>query len=223
MSVAHGGQTVVSLATGELVRDRLPAGVMLLISASIGCATFPGRAGLPGRRRGVPAVAFGGHGADELADCTDRVDRSHRRRDHAYGTDRARTCRDPDRRGRRRQDASALGVAAGLAAGFADGCWLVELAPVTGGDEVVKAVAAAMRSPATDIDVLAAGRFSERRVLIVLDNCEHVLDAVADLVDTTTVAPDVHVLLTSREPLGLEGEQVRRVQSLDGARRAGPG
>jgi len=52
-------------------------------------------------------------------------------------------------------------------------------------------------------------------VLIVLDNCEHVLDTAADLVDAVLEsAPDVHVVVTSRAPLGLDGEQVRRVQSL---------
>ena len=108
----------------------------------------------------------------------------------------------------------ALGVAAAVAAGFTDGCWLVELAPVADGDEVVKTVAAALRSPTTTADALV-GYLADRRVMIVLDNCEHVLDAAADLVDAIlATAPDVHVLVTSREPLGLEGEQVRRVQSL---------
>ena len=52
-------------------------------------------------------------------------------------------------------------------------------------------------------------------MLLVLDNCEHVLDAAADLVDAIVAgAPEVHVVVTSREPLGLEGEQVRRIQSL---------
>ena len=108
----------------------------------------------------------------------------------------------------------ALGIAAAAAAEFADGCWLVELAPVAGGDEVVTAVAAAMRAPTTDLDALAA-YLADRRVLIVLDNCEHVLDAAAELVDVVLAdASDVHVVVTSREPLGLDGEQVRRVQSL---------
>ena len=108
----------------------------------------------------------------------------------------------------------ALGVAAAIAAGFTDGCWLVELSPVADGDEVVKTVAAAMRAPTTTTDALV-DYLADRRVLIVLDNCEHVLDAAADLADAILAdAADVHVLVTSREPLGLDGEQVRRVQSL---------
>ncbi len=108
----------------------------------------------------------------------------------------------------------ALGVAASVAPEFADGCWLVELAPVAGGEEVVKVVASALRSPTTGSDALA-GYLAERRVFVVLDNCEHVLEAAVDLVDVVLAnAKDVHVLVTSREPLGLDGEHVRRVQSL---------
>ena len=108
----------------------------------------------------------------------------------------------------------ALGIAAAIAVVFADGCWMVELAPVAGGDEVLKTVAAAIRAPTTTTDALV-DYLADRRVLIVLDNCEHVLDAVADLVDAVLAdCADVHVLVTSREPLGLDGEQVRRVQSL---------
>ena len=71
-----------------------------------------------------------------------------------------------------------------------------------------------MRAPTTTADALV-DYLADRRVLIVLDNCEHVLDAAADLVDAiAAAAADVHVLVTSREPLGLDGEQVRRVQSL---------
>ncbi len=108
----------------------------------------------------------------------------------------------------------ALGVAASVAAEFADGCWLIELAPITGEDDVVNTVAAGMRAPSNGLDALV-GYLAERQVLLLLDNCEHVIDAVADFVDAvlrSTVG--VHVLTTSREPLGLDGEQVRRVQSL---------
>ena len=117
----------------------------------------------------------------------------------------------------------ALGVAASIAAGFTDGCWLVELSPVADGDEVVKSVAAAIRAPTTTTDALV-DYLADRRVLIVLDNCEHVLDAAADLVDAiAAAAADVHFLVTSREPLGLDGEQVRRVHSLAlPAAEAGP-
>ena len=90
----------------------------------------------------------------------------------------------------------------------------MELAPVADGDEVITIVAGAMQAPMTTVDTLASF-LADRRMLVVLDNCEHVLDAAAELVDEVlAVAPDVHFIVTSREPLGLDGEHVRRVQSL---------
>jgi predicted ATPase len=108
----------------------------------------------------------------------------------------------------------ALGVAGAVASDYPDGCWLVELAPVADGAEVAKTVAAAVAAPATEAEGLAR-YLADRNVLIVLDNCEHVLEDAADLVDgVLAVGPDVHVIATSREPLGVDGEQVRRVGSL---------
>lgn len=108
----------------------------------------------------------------------------------------------------------ALAVAASVSSAFPDGCWLVELAPVVDGADVAPAVAAAIRAPVTTTSELAQ-YLTDRRALIVLDNCEHVLDDAADLVDEVLMsADDVHVVATSREPLGVEGESVRRIRSL---------
>ena len=108
----------------------------------------------------------------------------------------------------------ALGVAAAAAPGFADGCWLVELATVATAEDVVKTVAAVLGTPLADLDALA-GYLADRRALIVLDNCEHLAAEAADVVDAVlATADEVHVLVTSREPLGVPGEQVRRVESL---------
>jgi predicted ATPase len=109
----------------------------------------------------------------------------------------------------------AIAVAAAVGAEFSDGCWFVELAPVASDDDVTNALASSVRSPTTGLDALAA-YLADRRVLVLLDNCEHLLDAAAEIVDVVLASgPDVHVLVTSREPLGLDGEQVRRVRSLD--------
>jgi predicted ATPase len=108
----------------------------------------------------------------------------------------------------------AFAVAAALAPSFPDGCWLAELAAVGDGGEVAPAVASAVRAPVTELDALVR-YLSDRRAMIVLDNCEHVLDAACELTDALLASgPDVHVLATSREALGVDGEIVRRVQSL---------
>jgi predicted ATPase/DNA-binding SARP family transcriptional activator len=106
--------------------------------------------------------------------------------------------------------AFALDAAQDLGGQFPDGTWLCELAPVRVPDAVPHAVAASMGV------VLAADQSPEqgltaalgtRRSLIVLDNCEHLLDAAARLVATICQScPHVRVLATSRERLGVDGE-----------------
>ena len=216
MGVAHGGQVLVSAATSELVRDRsvelLDLGEHRL--RDLGHPERIFQLGHPGLLREFPPLRSVDAVPTNLPTVrTELIGRSQDIEALAALVARERlvTLTGVGGVGKTRL---ALGVAATLAAGYADGCWLVELAPVAGGDEVVKVAAAAMHSPTTDLDALAS-YLADRRVLIVLDNCEHVLDAAADLVDALLEsAPDVHVVVTSREPLGLDGEQVRRVQSL---------
>ena len=109
-------------------------------------------------------------------------------------------------------------VAAGVGAAFRDGVVVAELATVTTGPEVVAAVVAAVGAPGaggSDPRERAATVLRGRRLLLVLDNAEHVIDAVADLVVTLAAAcPTVAVLTTSREPLGVPGERVRPVPPL---------
>jgi len=108
----------------------------------------------------------------------------------------------------------ALAVAAEAGSRFPDGCWLVELAPVAVADEVPRAVASAVGAPVTDVRGLAR-YLGERRMLIVLDNCEHLLDATAGLVEAVLASgPEPFVLATSREQLGIMGEIAYRVRSL---------
>jgi len=109
-------------------------------------------------------------------------------------------------------------VADGAAAAFPDGVVVAELAAVTDGPEVAAAVVAAVGAPgasAGDPRERAAAVLRGRRLLLVLDNAEHVIEAVADLVTALAGAcPTVAVLATSREPLGVPGERVRPVPPL---------
>jgi predicted ATPase/class 3 adenylate cyclase len=108
----------------------------------------------------------------------------------------------------------ALAVAAASALGFPDGCWLAELASAGSADEVTRVVSSAVGAPAADLAALA--RFlADRRALIVLDNCEHVLSYAADLAEAVLGAGvEAAIVATSREPLGVAGEVVRGVRSL---------
>jgi predicted ATPase/class 3 adenylate cyclase len=108
----------------------------------------------------------------------------------------------------------ALAVAAATTAGFPDGCWLAELTPAGSATEVTGAVTSALGVAATNVMALAR-HLAERRTLIILDNCEHVLTDAADLAEAVLRAgPETVILATSREPLGVAGEVARGVRSL---------
>ena len=101
---------------------------------------------------------------------------------------------------------------------FADGAWLAELAPLADGGSVAHAVAAAVRVQqrhGATIEQTVVEYLATRSLLLVLDNCEHVLDAAARLAQSLVAqCPGVVVLATSREPLGIDGEQVWPVPTL---------
>jgi predicted ATPase len=101
-------------------------------------------------------------------------------------------------------------VARLVAGRFADGAWLVELAGVPDPAQVAAAVAARLGvppAPGLSVAGALAAVLGRQQVLLVLDNCEHVLAEVASLCQAVLpAADDVRVLATSREPLGLPGE-----------------
>jgi predicted ATPase len=118
----------------------------------------------------------------------------------------------------------ALEVANRLTAGFVEGVLLVELAPVTLAESVpnmVADLAGVVQQPGKTVTESLVHALRSRSLLLVLDNCEHLLDAVADLVASITAqCPAVRILATSREGLAIRGEQVLQVRSLadaDGA------
>ncbi len=113
----------------------------------------------------------------------------------------------------------ALQSAAMLAPQFRDGVWLIELAPVTDGDGVDAAVAAVFMlqpQPGRTWRQVVVDGLAGREVLLVIDNCEHVLDDVAALVEALAAGLAVRVLVTSRESLAVDGEWAWRVPSLTG-------
>jgi predicted ATPase/class 3 adenylate cyclase/DNA-binding CsgD family transcriptional regulator len=131
----------------------------------------------------------------------------------------------------------AVQVAAQIGGEFSDGVWYVDLAPLAGPDGVPIAVARALGlpdQPGRSTMEMLTKFVSDRQLLMVLDNCEHLLDASADLVVALVqAASGLAILATSREPIGVTGEVGWRVPSLsltdeavelftDRARRARP-
>jgi predicted ATPase/DNA-binding CsgD family transcriptional regulator len=110
----------------------------------------------------------------------------------------------------------AARVAAGRDDRYPDGLWWVDLAGVADGTAVVDAMVAAVGAPAVGGPLHAlVAHLAGRRVLLCLDNAEHVLDEVADAAQAVLRGcPAVTVLATSREPLGVPGEAVLSVPPL---------
>ena len=113
----------------------------------------------------------------------------------------------------------AVRIATDLGRGFSDGAWLVELADVQDSALVTNAVMAALDlrdQAATEPLALLLSYFRDKELLLVVDNCEHLLGAAAQLVtEVIQAAPDVRVVATSREPLSVSGEHVIPVPPLD--------
>jgi len=113
----------------------------------------------------------------------------------------------------------ALRAGSSLGRGFADGAWVVELAEVRYGALVINAVVTALdlrdQSATKPLQILTA-YLEDKQLLLLLDNCEHLLGAAAGLVDDVLrAAPDVRVITTSREPLQVSGEHVIPVAPLE--------
>ncbi|CDO86233.1 transcriptional regulator [Mycobacterium triplex] len=225
--LAHGGQTVLSGATEELVADALPAGAWLieLGSHELRGVTRPVRVvqlchpdihnNFPPLRTSTPSksaaaerlpvqlTSFVGRGA-EIADLR-----------RILAVERLVVLTGTGGVGKTRL---AIEVAGKVAADFDAGAWYVDLAPIADPDLVPAAMAKTLGLPDQPgrSAMEAIARFvSDRRTLVVLDNCEHLLDVVAAL--TTALlsgCPGLTLLATSREPLGVSGEVTRRVPSL---------
>ena len=118
----------------------------------------------------------------------------------------------------------AVQVAGGMVGEFDGGVWYVDLAPIVDAENVPIIVARALgltdQPGRSTIDTLV--RFiSDRRMLVVLDNCEHLLDATAELVvRLLATCRRLTLLATSREPIGVSGEVSWRVPSLSVADEA---
>jgi predicted ATPase/DNA-binding CsgD family transcriptional regulator len=112
----------------------------------------------------------------------------------------------------------AAEVARQVAVEFADGAWLVELAPVADPVQVAAVVAAALGvrdQPGVPAGAAVARVLARQQLLLVLDNCEHVIGAAAELCAGLLAAcDDVRVLATSREPLAVAGEARYRLAPL---------
>ncbi len=112
----------------------------------------------------------------------------------------------------------ALQLARDLLGLFPDGVWFVELSAIGSGQRIAQSIAAALglrESPGTALIDTICQNLDGRWVLLVLDNCEHVVNDAAAIVSALlTACPNLRVLATSRQSLSCEGETMLRVPSL---------
>jgi predicted ATPase/class 3 adenylate cyclase len=222
-AAGHGGQILLSLTTNALVKDSLPPGVDLLdlgrhrlkdlqqpetifqVVHTDLPAEFPPLRSLDAFPNNLPRqlTSFVGR-AREIVEVK-----------RLLSTTALLTLTGPGGCGKTRL---ALQVAAELIDEYADGVWLVELAGLIEPALVPHSVATALHlREGPDRTVHAAMRqyLETRELLLVLDNCEHVVAACAEMAEALVRScPRLRILATSREPLGVGGEIVWRVPPL---------
>ena len=185
-------------------------------SARLGCTRRPACGYGTGVGRSAAATAAGGvHGFP--AALTSFIGRDGPVREVAGLLEQHRlvTVTGPGGSGKTRLAAE---VARRVAGRFADGAWLAELAPVRDPAQVPAVVAAALgvrEQPGVPAAEAVARVLARQQLLLVLDNCEHVIGAAAELCAGLLAAcDDVRVLATSREPLAVAGEARYRLAPL---------
>lgn len=222
--LAHGGQTVFSGTAHDLVADQLPDQVWMsdlgthrlrdlprpervfqLCHPALRTDFPPLRSGGGAARRHLPAqlTSFVGR-SDQLGEIRQLVD-----------ANQLVTLTGAGGAGKTRL---AVRVAALAATEIDGGAWFVDLAPVTDPDNIISAISAGLAVPdqpgRATIDALV-GFVGEQQLLVVLDNCEHLLSGVAAAaVALLSACPKLSLLATSREPLGIPGEVTWRVPPL---------
>jgi predicted ATPase/class 3 adenylate cyclase len=226
-AAAHGGQVVLSDATRLLVQSRLPAGVSVRDLGLHRLKDLPAperiyQLAAPGLAERFPPLKSLGSAAGLPVPPTALVGRDEEierlRAVLARPGARLVTLTGTGGIGKTRL---AVQAAAGLPDEFPDGLWWVGLAPVSRGQQVLGALAQVLgvrEEEGAGLERAVAARLEGRRMLIVLDNAEHLLPDVADVVVRLLAASDrLVVLATSRERLQLSAEYVYPVPPLSAA------
>jgi predicted ATPase/class 3 adenylate cyclase len=223
LSAAHGGQILLSGTTAALVLDSLPDSSTLKdlgehrlrdlnrpehiwqVSHPRIPSAFPPLRSLSTLPNNLPAqlTTFVGR-SNEIAEVR-----------RLMATTRLFTLTGSGGAGKTRL---SIQVGAELLHDYPDGVWFVEFAPLADGDLVAQAIAHTLglrQSPPQPILATLLEHLREKRMLVILDNCEHLVASCARVADTLLRScPDIHLLATSRQALGLPGEVCWRVPSL---------
>ena len=225
LAIGHGGQTLLSQTTYDLVRDHPPAGSEprsmgehrlkdLSRPESVYQLNHPGLPSEFPQLRSLDNPALRHNLPPQL---TSFIGREREIEDvkGLLAKSRLLTLSGSGGSGKTRL---ALQVAADLIEEYGQGVWLVELAQVSEPGLVPQTIASVLglkEEPGKSLSQTLIEHLRNKRLLLVLDNCEHLLDACSNLVDSMIrQCAGVQVLATSREALGISGEQTYRVPSL---------
>jgi predicted ATPase/class 3 adenylate cyclase len=223
MSVAYGGQVLLSNACAELIHNELPDGISLRdmkehhlkgllnpehlwqIVAPDLQHDFPPLQSLNETPNNLPIQLTSFIGREkEVEQIKQRLEKN-----------RLVTLTGSGGIGKTRL---SIQVASELLTEYPNGVWLVELAPITDPALVTQAVCAALDvTPQGNTHALnvLTDYLHSKKILLVVDNCEHLIDACAQLCDSLLHAcPNLHIIASSREALGIDGENAYRVPSL---------
>ena len=225
LPLCYGGQTLLTLATEELARDHLPGGVAMLDLGShrFRDLTHPERIfqlvidGLPDSFPPLKSLdAIPNNLSLQLTSFIGR-ERELIKVKEILSASRLLTLTGPGGTGKTRL---ALQAAADVLSDgtFADGVWLVELAPITEPSLVYYAIAEiwnVREGTGRPLRAALTDALHDKNLLLLLDNCEHLIETCAQIADDLlTACPGLKILASSREPLGIAGEMVYRVPSL---------
>jgi predicted ATPase/class 3 adenylate cyclase len=223
MSIGHGGQVLLSGAARELLSNVVPSNTSLIdlglrrlrdltqpehvwqLAISGLPIEFPPLNSLDARSNNLPIQLTLLLGREQDLEAIESLTSRHRLLTvcGAGGVGKTRL---------------ALQVAADVIDRHADGVWFADLAPISSPELVASVVAKAIGMPQAEgrrVEEDLPQWLKRKQLLLVLDNCEHLIDAVAILAASIlTAAPGVRILATSRQALGIAGEQVYRLPSL---------
>ena len=231
LAVAHGGQVLVSGALADMLQGQLASGVTLHALGRYRLKDVPEEQSLyqlvaPGLRSIFPALRVDASKAHNLPQPLSSFIRRDKCLKEIRGRMRTHRIVSLVGSGGVGKTRMALEVAADLLKESIDGLWYVELAGIDSSPLVAETLCSTIGLPvgggvsATDS---AIGYLSGKRVVLIFDNCEHLIDATAALsAALVRSCPSVSILATSRERLGIMGESSYRIPGLSVPPPAGP-
>ncbi|MEJ2264498.1 MAG: adenylate/guanylate cyclase domain-containing protein [Anaerolineales bacterium] len=223
MSIGHGGQILLSETTRKVAQDHLPEDVSVL---DLGQHHLKGlnkaenifQISMAGLQQEFPALKSLTHATNNLP--TQLTSFIGRERELAEAKSRLEGARlltliGPGGTGKTRL---SIQLGSQLLSSYKDGVWLIEFAPISDPSLVMQTIASPLdirEQPGVPLKVLVHDYLREKHLLLILDNCEHLVEASARVADEFLhLAPEVKIIASSREALGINGETVYRVPSL---------